>query len=379
MSVGAFDYSLLTAPVNIGLGIMMISSLLFASFWSDSTLFRWFSGVPFAVCTLAALLLLTIVMGLTPQAETVDPTRVISLLGFDRMTHTWYFVLIYTICLFSLGAVIVRRLKRFSIRSIGFYLNHIGLWIFIFAAGLGAADVRRYVLHAEEGADTPEWRVYSEEGDVLELPLAIRLNDFIMEEYAPKLAIIERATGEALPIGDPFYFQLDPRRPKERIVDWDIVVEQYIQEAIRSSDSSYREVPMPGSCPAALVRATHTTTGKTARGWVCSGNQSQLYMVMNLSDDHCMVMTTPEAKRYASDIVVYTETGKTIPYVLEVNKPLSVDNWTIYQYSYDTERGKASTVSSFELVYDPWLKLVYLGIMLFAAGCVCMFWQGNEK
>ncbi len=90
-------------------------------------------------------------------------------------------------------------------------------------------------------------------------------------------------------------------------------------------------------------------------------------------------MTRPEPKRFASDIGVYTRSGKSVRHLLEVNKPLSIDDWTIYQYGYDNEMGKASAYSSFELVYDPWLKLVYVGIVLFALGSLCLFWTGRKK
>ena len=77
-------------------------------------------------------------------------------------------------------------------------------------------------------------------------------------------------------------------------------------------------------------------------------------------------------KRFASDITVYTEDGKTVRGTVEVNKPLKVNGWKIYQYGYDPSRGADSPYSVFQLVRDPWITWVYLGIFLMIAGALCL-------
>ena len=224
-----------------------------------------------------------------------------------------------------------------------------------------------------------EWRVYNDNQDILELPIAIQLNDFVLEEYPPKLAVIDRESGEAQPEGSPDYFQIDERFPEGRLGKWDLKVEKYIHQAVRNSDSTYTEVPMPGATPAALVRITDIESGKSFSHWVCGGSIAQLYMMAPLDETYGLVMTQTEPKRFMSDIVVYTEDQRVDSTQLEVNKPLRVGNWMIYQYGYDNVAGKASTYSSFELVYDPWLPAVYAGIVLFALGSICLMWSGNKK
>ena len=77
-------------------------------------------------------------------------------------------------------------------------------------------------------------------------------------------------------------------------------------------------------------------------------------------------------KRFASDISVYTEDGKNLRGTVEVNKPLKVNGWKIYQYGYDNARGSQSPYSVFMLVKDPWLPAVYIGIFLMLAGALCL-------
>ena len=44
---------------------------------------------------------------------------------------------------------------------------------------------------------------------VEELPIAIQLNEFTIEEYIPKLAVINKKTGEVQPSNKPQYYQID--------------------------------------------------------------------------------------------------------------------------------------------------------------------------
>ena len=77
-------------------------------------------------------------------------------------------------------------------------------------------------------------------------------------------------------------------------------------------------------------------------------------------------------RRFASDIQILTKTGKNIQTTVEVNKPVEVDGWKIYQYGYDTQQGAMSQTSILELISDPWLPLVYTGIYMMLAGALLM-------
>lgn len=377
--LGEFNFYLLASPVNLWSGLLIIL-LNTTSLWLRKTSFiKWFTGIPFSVCLISALLLLSLIMGLTPQHTNSDPHRAITFLGrlgFNNMTHSWPFILIYFITLLSLGSLITWRLYRFKWSDYAFYLNHIGLWLVLFASGLGYADMARYVMYVREGE--VEWRVYDEEKNIKELPIAIKLNDFDMEEYPPKLTVIDRQSGEVLPLGNPDYYQIDIQTPYGKLNGWEIEVEEYLHHAVRSSDSTYRDVPMPGSTPAVRIKAV-STEGIKREGWVCGGNQAQLYMTLALNEQQCVVMTAPEHKRYMSDIEVFTSGGAISKGMLEVNKPMRMGSWIIYQYGYDEKAGRLSSYSSMELVYDPWIAPVYLGFLFIALGAIAMILTGKRK
>ena len=86
-------------------------------------------------------------------------------------------------------------------------------------------------------------------------------------------------------------------------------------------------------------------------------------------------------KRFASDIIITPNSALTshpssltsnIVTTVEVNKPVEVDGWKIYQYGYDTQMGAMSQYSILELIRDPWLPLVYTGIYMMLAGALLM-------
>ena len=83
-------------------------------------------------------------------------------------------------------------------------------------------------------------------------------------------------------------------------------------------------------------------------------------------------------KRYASVLKIAEKQGEEFEATIDVNKPIVVDGWKIYQYGYDTSMGAESKISILELVSDPWLPLVYAGIYMMLGGAVCMFAFGKK-
>ena len=369
---GQFDFYILSSPVNyIAVTFITLLSIILGLYADRNSFARWISGVPLSVTLIATFTIFCVIMGLISQTSGKSMT----LFGFDAMTRNWAFIFIYSLLLFSLGVLVVRRFKKFRWRDWAFYLNHLGVWMFLVCSGFGYADMERYVMYVTEGET--EWRVYDDQKNIKELPIAITLNDFDMDYYSPKLAIIDKSTGDVLPNGNPQFFQIDKDAPIGNIDGWRIEVQEYIHQAVRSSDSTYREAPMPGATPA--VRVVASKEGTTRNGWICGGNQAQLFMTMPLDEQTSIVMTVAEPRTFTSDIDVFTKDGKHLKTLLEVNKPLRVNSWTIYQHGYDSNAGRLSSYSSFELVYDSWLVPVYIGIVMMMLGSVAMIWIGKAR
>ena len=84
-------------------------------------------------------------------------------------------------------------------------------------------------------------------------------------------------------------------------------------------------------------------------------------------------------RRFASDVVVTTGSGKEVAAVIEVNKPLKVDGWKMYQYDYDSEAGPDSVTSVLQMVRAPWLPVVLAGIFMMLSGALLMLATGFER
>jgi len=240
---------------------------------------RWLSGVPLAVCLLAALGGLVLIMGLTPQgARPVGAmAEAGARLGFAAMTRSWPFVLVWFAVLVALGSVVARRLATFKFgKDWAFCLSHTGLWLTMAAGGLGHADMEQYMVRVDEGAATAQG--VDAVGHPAHLPIEIRLHDFTMEFY-------------------------------------------------------------PSDNPHAR----------------------------------------PEPRRFASDVEVTLEEGRSVRGVTDVNHPLKAGGWRIYQSGYDTAAGAESTYSVLEVVRDPWIGAVYAGFAMMAAGALAMIWRGRRR
>jgi hypothetical protein len=344
---GPFDKRFLAFPVNVIL-IAMLSLIFFMK--KGSSLSRMASG-SLSVILLAAMTIAALWMGLVPG---------------NMVKISWPFVLLYLLVLVNLTAIIALKVKSFSVYQIPFMLNHAGLLILLLAAGPGSADKARYFMTVAEGAT--EWRGEpsgSKEGtNVVELPIAIELKDFSMEEYPPRLGIVDKTTGEAMPTGKPLFY--------ESVVGVSFSIDRW-EIAVDSVLDKFRYAP------AAYVRVKEIGSGELNEGWVSCGNYFQHFKILDLDDRLCVAMTFPEPKAYRSEVKVFTPDGDVKNGIIEVNSPMTMKSWKIYQYSYDTQKGRDSEHSIFELVYDPWVIPSYIGFILMLFGAVTLFWKGGRR
>lgn len=285
LAVGKVMWDAFSWPANLIVlaGFLLLAALLF--FLQPKSYFsRFLASCLAAVPALVYVVALTIIMGLTRQQANGA--------WLNDMLSFWPFVLIYTYVALILALVVLNRLsrllrgkKKWVWRSdVPFFLNHGGILIALVTATLGNADMQRLKMITVVGE--PEWRAVDGRGVVQELPIAIQLKKFILEEYPA---------------------EMEPQ----------------------------------------------------------------------ISADSVMMQRTP--KRFASDILILTKSGKKISATVDVNQPVSIEGWNIYQYGYDTQMGAMSSISILELVSDPWLPFVYTGIWMMIAGAITMFIFGVRR
>lgn len=378
VTTGKVDATLFQYPLNAIVGGVFLFFLVMLYVVSrKAAALQWFYSLTASITSLTAWMVLVIIMGLTRQVApsvTVTHGGLLSGLGFMQMTSSWPFLLLFLYFISVLGLVTIHKISRFRWKDIPFLLNHAGLFITLLAAILGNGDLQRLRMTAT--LDNPEWRATDETGQMTELPLAIELKSFTIDEYPPKLLAIDNTTGKALPEGNPENLLVEESPLSGSLLDWDIEVTRSLSMAacVRTVDTmNFVAFHSEGATTALLVKARNRVDGTEKSGWVSCGSFMFPYVSLPLSDSVSLVMPEPEPKRFASEVTVYTQSGERVDALIEVNKPLSMGGWKIYQLSYDEAKGKWSSTSIFELVKDPWLPVVYTGILMILLGSVCLF------
>ena len=127
----------------------------------------------------------------------------------------------------------------------------------------------------------------------------------------------------------------------------------------------------------AFVETKNIMTGDTVSGWITSGSLMFEPRFLDLNRSKLLILAEPEPRKFESLVLVKDAKGDTSTIKLEVNKPHRVSGWKLYQLSYDTELGRYSKRSVIEAVRDPWLPVVYTGILMLLGGAVYLFWLGR--
>ena len=148
---------------------------------------------------------------------------------------------------------------------------------------------------------------------------------------------------------------------------------------MNADSTSYVEWHQSGAVTALHVKATMPDGSRCVSGWITSGSYMFPYQLLPVTQHQSIVMAEREPQRYLSRVEIVTESGKHEEADILVNQPYSIGGWKIYQLNYDTTRGKWSEISVLELVRDPWLPYVYVGIYLMIAGAVLLLFTAQKS
>lgn len=363
----------ITYPYNVILLIGYIIVLVIVYKWFiNSQFIRWLTKVPASISSIVLVTILVMVMGIIPQVPSEN--KIINNLGLNHITSNWAFLLILFQFLTCLGLISIKRILQFKWSNIGFILNHTGLFLALSAGMLGTGDLQRLSVNLYE--NKPSWVATDAQKNEIELPFAFYLKDFNIQEYNPKLALVDNKTGSIahndgknlylVEKGETYYFDT-----------FEVKIEEFFTNAIRFG-MRYEAVNEMGAPPAAKIAVKNIQTDSIQTAWISSGSFRYPYESFKISNQYSIVMTIPEVKKFSSDIDILTQEGNRLSAVLEVNKPFNYQGWEIYQLSYDDKMGKWSNLSVIELVKDPWLPYIYIGIFMMIAGAIYMFWTGNK-
>mgnify|MGYP003081938625 FL=1 len=414
VTLGPLEWGLFAWPANFITLILFVFLLIVAYLLRKRSYFCLFmSTMQAAIPAIAAAAILTLIMGVTKQVA--EGKRPMDPVGLTKMLSFWPFILVYVWMTSILGEVTINQIARFSWRRFPTLVSHVGLFLILTCGTLGSADMLRVKMYCETGQ--PEWRGLDAFNNVHQLPVAIQLEKFTIDEYPPKLMLIDK-TGRPLPQDKPENLLVDNGMKSGQLLDCKIEILKRIDNAVpvmlskmigkmpegmmgnirmdslgqaRNKDG-YIASDASGSACALLVRVTrgvnangssdsHLIKGQkqVMTGWITSGSYLFPYQALRLKDARMLAMPNREPRRFASLVNIYTQSGQNIQTEIEVNKPFTIEGWKIYQLSYNEQMGKWSNLSVFELVTDPWLPVVYIGIFMLLIGAVGMFLTASRK
>ncbi|MBN2519148.1 MAG: hypothetical protein JXB17_01475, partial [Bacteroidales bacterium] len=177
---------LLHWPVNLIAGSCFILLLIiFFIYFKNTKFLKWLSSVPTAISAICLFCFLSLLLGFLPQYPQ-ERLNLISLIGLNHIQRSWPFLISEIYLLIVLGFVILRRLNPFNWKNIGFFINHAGLWITLFSITLGSGDLLRLKLKLIEN-ENPKDMVVDDQLRLYRLPFQVKLIDFDIEEYPPKV------------------------------------------------------------------------------------------------------------------------------------------------------------------------------------------------
>lgn len=330
-------------------------------------------GVPMAVLSVLSMAILSVPGAIWPQgAQAPDWAH---RLGFDHVFTSFPMAAAIALVLANLASSTARRLFLWRVAEVRFVLLHAGLMVAIGAALVGGSQLERVRVPLEEGA--AESRVGVLDGRRYELPFGIRLRGFRLETFPPTFAL---ASAPEDPKENwrvaPGAELLGPGTVEE-LGGYRIEVLDYIARA-----GVVAGIPRPfsqdGAGPAVRVRVGREGV-PPMEAWLHAATTFGEELFVQLAPDRVLLLAVPRPRKFESLVTLRSADGTTREAMLEVNAPVSIDGWKLYQLDYDESQGAASRVSVIEAIRDPAYPLVLFGCMMTLLGVLWFFWDAAKS
>ena len=358
----AFPYNLFI------LIILFFYPLIINKIYKDAVV--WISNIPMTVVTISVYTVLVILMGSFMQENSNVPQWE-KLLGLSHIAQTWYFLLISVLLITVLSFTILRRLKHLNkIKNITFLLNHLGIWIIIAAASLGTGDLQRVKLVVSYD-NLSNLALNNKNNKIVQLPFYLKLDSFMIEDYHPTMIFVNPSTKKILK-----EFQDYKEGTIFNFHNWHLKVLKYLNKSVKK-DTSFVPSSKIGAVHSVLLEAKKGK--KILKSWISAPELNQKGTLFRLNLLEGIALLPAEVKQYRSKITILSPNRSSIKTIVSVNHPIHYQGWEIYQYDYNEKMGRWSNYSVLELVKDPWLIIVYIGVFMLMTGATLLLWFGKFK
>lgn len=295
-------------------------------------------------------------------------SQAIFFLGFHDLFQSPVFSISLTLLWMALVVLLCKRIAVMKIRQAGLILMHAAIVVILGGGFISRILGEKGVLPLSVGQtsgryeliDTQSAEIKKDEGDrpsglIKQLPFSLRLDDFDVSYYDKR---------ERLYLYD-FDAQAELHYP---VASWSL---SELKKSITVLGYTIRIRQETASAKGGRILEIEGGSEKEEKKTlkVAAGTPEPI-MLDEASGKIVVFEPAPERVREYLSRVALTAEGRAVgQYEIRVNQPLSFDDYTIYQSSYDPDRPDFSV---FQIVYDPGLPWVYAGLFLLFGGVLWM-------
>lgn len=278
--------------------------------------------------------------------------------------HSWWFILLLGLFILNLLLCTAGRWS-FRAKKFGTTITHAGVLVMVVGVVVGALWGQRGFLRLYVGQSNDVF--YLSDEKTIKLPFVVHLEDFKVERYANRGArerlvayLADRRLARAFPInigekfplpGTPYSFEILRYEP-------DFVVLEKGAFGSRSHEPRNAAIQ---------VRVHDGSENKTL--WLFAkfpGMHQDPGSNLRL-----LYQRTERIKDFKSSVRILRQGKVVASKIIEVNKPLKYQGFSMYQSAYDEER---EMFSVFGIVKDPGVLFVYIGFAVISAGVLFNFY-----
>lgn len=183
--LGNFPVSFLAFPLNIVLAAIWIFTLwMLYKEYRSSALTRFLCSHKTSALSIGLFIGGCLVIGLFPQlsdAEANARQGILASLGCYNFMTSWIFIAILFLLLSNLGMITIGAYLHRKQARWRFILNHVGLWLALFAGFMGSSDTLTLRVPLYKGEPTRE--AFDMNGSAYYLDYEMELDSFAVEYY----------------------------------------------------------------------------------------------------------------------------------------------------------------------------------------------------
>lgn len=358
-----FDFPNIAFPYNLWLAIaLLILSFAIYYFYRDKKFFVILSSVHTAIVGLIFYIIFLILSGIIPQVEN---NTFLSQIGLTHIVKSYPFALLTLILIINLLLAIWKRIfMPLTLKNITFLINHLGILIVLMFASLAAFDLIRTTMYVEKNKVI--WYAFKDNKEVVDLPFAIELKDFRIDYFEPNVQLLKIKNISKNQLDLITQHSITDKNFKLKNID--VTINKVIPYAWFLQDTIVSHYS-PGYTKA--VHAIITLDNKTIDTWLSYPTFAQNARYVRIKD-YIIMLSTPQPKKYVSDVKIYDKSGKIYDDSILVNHPLDIYGWKIYQKDYEQNLGEFSNISILEVNHDRWLPIIYFGIFMMIVGSILL-------